>query len=63
MQQDHVSTSKILLHITIYFVLFLAGDFANSVIFEGIFSVVTLPSSEWYMILRTTGCLLVTMLF
>ncbi len=63
MQQYHFSTSKILLNVIIYFVLFLSGDFTNSVIFDGMFSVVTLPGSEWYIILRMTGCLLVTILF
>ena len=63
MQQDHGLASRTLWNVIIYFVLFLAGDFASSAIFDGIFSVITLPSSEWYVILRMAGYLLVTILF
>ncbi len=63
MQQYRFSTSKTLLYVIIYFLLFLAGDLGSSILFDVLFSVVTFPGSEWYIILRMTGCLLVTMLF
>lgn len=63
MQQYRFLTSKTLLNVAVYFLLFLAGDLGSSILFDVLFSVVTFPGSEWYIILRMTGCLLVTMLF
>lgn len=54
------STAKTLIHIAIYFLLFLAGDLLNSVIFDLLFKVVKLPIVELYVILRMLGCLLLT---
>lgn len=53
-------TKKTLIHIVIYFFIFLAGDLGNSVIFDLLFMVVKLPSRELYIILRMLGCLLLT---
>ena len=61
--QYRFSTVKTLKHVLIYFLLFLAGDLLGSLPFDLIFSVVKLPSSEFYVILRMLGCLLLTFLF
>ena len=60
MEQHPFSTAETLSHAAIYFLLFLAGDLSSSLIFDGLFSVITFQSREWYVILRMTGCLLVT---
>ena len=60
MEQHPFSTAETLSHAAIYFLLFLAGDLSSSLIFDGLFSVITFQSWEWYVILRMTGCLLVT---
>lgn len=57
------STSKTLIRIVIYFLLFLAGDLLSSLLFDLLFSVVKLPSRELYIIPRMLGCLLLTFLF
>ena len=63
MRQHSFSTSKTLAIAAVYCLLFFAGDLCSSVIFDGIFSIVTLPDRGWYVIFRMTGCLLVTLLF
>lgn len=50
------------MHIAVYLLLFLAGDLLNSFAFDLFFSVVKLPVREWYSILRTVGCFLLTYL-
>ncbi|MCI8622392.1 MAG: CPBP family intramembrane metalloprotease [Provencibacterium sp.] len=62
MQKFHFSTTKTLVNAAVYFLLFLAGDLLSSLPFDLIFSFVTLPGSEWYVILRMLGCLLLTLL-
>lgn len=62
-QHDKFSASKTLVHIVVYFLLFLAGDLFNSLIFDLLFSIVKLPSRELYVIFRMLGCLLLTVLF
>ncbi len=62
MQQHHFSTAKTLIHSAIYFLLFLAGDLLNGLLFDLVFSVVKLPSSESYVIPRMLGCLALTLL-
>lgn len=57
------SVPKTLLYIVIYFLLFLFGDLFSSVLFDLLFSVVKLPSSEFYVIIRMLGCLSLTLLF
>lgn len=57
------STAKTLKTILIYFLLFLAGDLVNSLVFDWIFSAVKLPDSDLYVILRMSGCLLLTYAF
>lgn len=61
--QYKFSTSKTLTIIIIYFLLFLAGDFINSLIFDFIFSIIKLPGSGFYIMPRMTGCLLLTIFF
>lgn len=63
MEQFRYSTVKTLVQAAVYFLLFLAGDLGSSVVFDGIFSAISLPSSEWYVILRMAGSLLLTLLF
>lgn len=63
MEQFRYSTVKTLVQAAVYFLLFLAGDLGSSVVFDGIFSAVSLPSSEWYVIFRMAGSLLLTLLF
>ncbi len=62
MQRSSFSTPKTLLLAAVYFLLFLAGDLFSSLMFDLLFSLVTPPSSEWYVILRMSGCLLLTFL-
>lgn len=57
------SVPKTLINIAIYFLLFIFGDLFNSLIFDLLFSVVKLPSSEFYVIIRMLGCLSLTLLF
>lgn len=54
------STAKTIKHIFIYFLLFIAGDFVNGILFDFIFRVVKLPIRELYIILRMAGCLVLT---
>lgn len=61
--QNKLSTPKTLINIIIYFLLFLMGDLFSSLAFDLIFSVIKLPGSEFYVIPRMTGCLLLTILF
>lgn len=49
--------------ILIYFLLFLAGELLNSLVFDAIFSVMELPAIELYGILRMAGSLMMTYLF
>lgn len=60
MKQLHFSTGKTILHILIYFLLFLAGDLLSSIPFDLLFSFVKLPIRELYPIIRMTSCLLFT---
>ena len=61
--QLNLSTQKTLQNIVLYFLLFLAGDFINSLVWDLFFSVVELPYRELYSILRMTGQLFFTCLF
>ena len=54
------STSKTLVNIAAYFLLFLAGDLANSIIFDRLFSLVKFQNASFYVILRMLGCTFVT---
>ena len=58
--QYNVSTSKTLVNILVYFLLFLAGDLFSSISFDLLFSFVELPSNALYVILRMLGALLLT---
>lgn len=57
------STPKVILNIGIYFLLFLAGDLVNSLIWDFIFSNVEPLHNEVYSIARMSGQLLLTCLF
>lgn len=57
------STSKTLMNIIVYFLLFLAGDLLNSIIWDILFSFVKFQSHYPYMILRMLGCIVCTFLF
>lgn len=57
------STPKVILNIAIYFLLFLAGDLINSLIWDFIFSNVGPLPNEVYSIVRMSGQLLLTCLF
>ena len=57
------SAKKTLVNIVVYFLLFLAGDLCNSVVWDLLFSVLVLPVSEFYVLLRMSGNLLFTCLF
>lgn len=57
------STSKTITTIVVYFLLFLAGDFCSSLLFDLLFSFVKMPFSELYVIPRMLGSLLLTALF
>ena len=61
--QLNLSTQKTLQNIVLYFLLFLAGDFINSLVWDLFFSVVELPYRELYSILRMSGQLFFTCLF
>lgn len=54
------TTSKTITTIFVYFLLFLAGDLFGSLPFDFVFSFVTLPCSELYIILRMLGCFALT---
>lgn len=54
------STPKTLVNIAAYFLLFLAGDLANSIIFDRLFSLVKFQNASFYVILRMLGCTFVT---
>ena len=58
--QYNFSTSKTLVNILVYFLLFLAGDLFSSIPFDLLFSFVELPSNALYVILRMLGALLLT---
>lgn len=60
MPKYHFSSAKTIINVFIYFLLFIAGDLLASLIFDLVFSAVKLPASEWYIILRMSGCLLLT---
>ena len=59
-QSPSFSTSKTLVNIAAYFLLFLAGDLANSIIFDRLFSLVKFQNASFYVILRMLGCTFVT---
>lgn len=63
MGTQKLTTLKTLKHIIIYFLLFLAGDFGSSLIFDLLFRVVKLPVRELYYILRSLGGFALTFLF
>ena len=54
------TTSKTIVTIFVYFLLFLAGDLFGSLPFDFIFSFITLPCSELYIVLRMLGCFALT---
>ncbi|MDO5400830.1 MAG: type II CAAX endopeptidase family protein [Eubacteriales bacterium] len=54
------STSKTLVNILVYFLLFLAGELFSSIPFDLLFSFVELPSSALYVIFRMLGALFLT---
>lgn len=54
------TTAKTLANVLIYFFLFLAGELVSSILFDLLFSVITLPGSEQYVILRMLGSLCLT---
>lgn len=62
-KHDTYSVQKTLMTIVIYFLLFLCGDLLNSLIFDLIFSVIKLSVREFYVIIRMSGCLVLTYLF
>ncbi len=62
MDGKNFSEVKILRHIIIYLLLFLAGDLLNSLFFDLFFSIVKIPIRELYAILRMAGNLLITYL-
>ncbi len=53
------SRKKTLIHIIVYFALFLVGDLVNSIFFD-LLSVVRLPIKALYYIPRTLGCIIWT---
>lgn len=57
---EKFSTAKTLRHMIIFFLLFLAGDFLSSLLFDLLFSVVKLPIRAFYVIPRMLGCLFLT---
>lgn len=57
------STSKTLVNILVYFLLFLAGDLLSSIPFDLLFSFVELPNNALYVIFRMLGSLLLTIFF
>ena len=59
-EQYKVSTSKTLISIVIYFLLFLAGNLLVALLFDLLFSFIKLPSRELYVIIRMIGTLLLT---
>lgn len=54
------TTSKTIVTIFVYFLLFLAGDLFGNLPFDFIFSFITLPCSELYIVLRMLGCFALT---
>lgn len=57
------SAKRVVLNVVIYFLLFLAGDLINSLIWDFIFSNTGPLRSEVYSIARMSGQLLLTCLF
>ena len=57
------STKRVIFNVGIYFLLFLAGDLINSLIWDFIFSNVGPLHNEVYSIVRMSGQLLLTCLF
>lgn len=55
-----LTTLKTITTIFVYFLLFLAGDLFGSLPFDFVFSFITLPCSELYIILRMLGCFILT---
>ncbi|MDO4600916.1 MAG: type II CAAX endopeptidase family protein [Eubacteriales bacterium] len=55
-----LTTPKTITTIFVYFLLFLAGDLFGSLPFDFVFSFITLPCSELYIILRMLGCFILT---
>lgn len=62
MNLSHFSKTQVLKHIIIYFLLFLAGELLGGLIFDLVFYFVELPIRALYIILRLSGCLLLTFL-
>ena len=62
MDAKDFSRAQVLKQIGIYFLLFLAGDLLTSLVFDVLFSAVTLPVRDLYMILRMAFSLPVTYL-
>ena len=61
--KSRFSTKRVFLNIGIYFLLFLAGDLINSLIWDFVFSNAGPLRSEVYSIVRMSGQLLLTCLF
>ena len=59
-QSSSFSTAKTLVSIVTYFLLFLAGDLVNSIVFDQLFSLVKFQNASFYVILRMLGCTFVT---
>lgn len=57
------TTGRTIPAILVYFLAFLAGDLLSSLACDLIFSFVTLPASELYLIVRAVASLLLTLLF
>lgn len=61
--KSRFSTKRVFLNVGIYFLLFLAGDLINSLIWDFVFSNAGPLRSEIYSIVRMSGQLLLTCLF
>ena len=57
------STSKTLINIVVYFLLFLAGDLLNSIVFDLPFLLFNFRGHNLYLIFRMLGCTALTFLF
>ena len=57
------STSKTLINIVVYFLLFLAGDLLNSIVFDLPFLLFNFRGHNLYLIFRMLGCTALTLLF
>lgn len=58
----HFSTAKTLGNVLIYFLLFMAGEFLSSLLFDIFFSFVRFSDGNWYVFCRTIGALVLILL-